>query len=72
MVRQSAKLPTAIAIEGEAHMANFLESVKSRARPSSPVGVAHKVLAGAFLANESYRSGRRVMWDAETERRRFG
>ena len=58
--------------EGEAHMANFLESVKSRARPSSPVGVAHKVLAGAFLANESYRSGKRVMWDVDTERRRFG
>ncbi len=58
--------------EGEAHMANFLECVKSRSRPSSPVGVAHKVLAGAFLANESYRSGQRVMWDADTERRRFG
>ena len=58
--------------EGELHMKNFLDCVKSRKQPNSPVGVAHKVLAGAFLANEAYVSGRRLMWDAKSERKRFG
>ena len=58
--------------EGEWHMKNFLDCVKSRRPPNSPVGVAHKVLAGAFLANESFVSGRRVRWDADAERKSFG
>ena len=57
--------------EGEWHMRNFLECVKSRKTPNSPVGVAHKVLAGAFLANESFLSGRRVTWDVKTETKGF-
>jgi len=54
--------------EGEAHMRNFLQCVLSRKRPNSPVDIAHKVLAGAFLGNISYLKGRRIHWDPETER----
>ncbi len=56
--------------EGELHMQNFLECVKSRKNPNSPVDVAHKVLVGAFLANESYLTGKRVGWDVESQKKR--
>ena len=54
--------------EGDAHMANFLACVKNRRRPNSPVDVAQKVIAGAHLANISFRTGRRVHWDARQEK----
>jgi len=49
--------------EGTAHMQNFLDCIKSRKQPNSPVELANRVLIGAHLANESYRTGRRVEWD---------
>lgn len=54
--------------EGDAHMENFLDCVRSRKQPNSPVGVANKVLAGAHLANLSYKTGKRVHWNAESEK----
>lgn len=52
-----------VADEGTAHMKNFLDCMRSRATPNSPVELAHRVLIGAHLANESYLSGRRAEWD---------
>jgi predicted dehydrogenase len=49
--------------EGTAHMQNFLDCMKSRQQPNSPVELANRVLIGAHLANESYQSGKRVQWD---------
>jgi hypothetical protein len=49
--------------EGVAHMQNFLDCMKSRKQPNSPVELANRVLVGAHLANESYLSGKRVRWD---------
>jgi hypothetical protein len=49
--------------ESPAHMQNFIDSMKSRQKPNSPVELANRVLLGAHLANESYRSGMRVGWD---------
>lgn len=49
--------------EGTAHMQNFLDCMKSRQQPNSPVELANRVLIGAHLANESYVSGKRVEWD---------
>jgi predicted dehydrogenase len=49
--------------EGTAHMQNFLDCMRSRQEPHSPVALANRVLLGAHLANESYRTGRRVEWD---------
>lgn len=49
--------------ESTAHMQNFLDCMRSRQQPNSPVELANRVLVGAHLANESYRSGRRVLWD---------
>jgi predicted dehydrogenase len=49
--------------ESTAHMQNFLECMKRRSQPHSPVELASRVLIGAHLANESYRSGKRIEWD---------
>lgn len=49
--------------ESPAHMQNFLDCIKSRKQPNSPVQLANRVLVGAHLANESFRTGRRVSWD---------
>lgn len=49
--------------EGPAHMQNFLDCMKSRQQPNSPVELANRVLLGAHLANESYLSGKRVEWN---------
>ena len=49
--------------ESPAHMQNFLDCMRSRQQPNSPVELANRVLVGAHLANESFRSGRRVNWD---------
>jgi hypothetical protein len=55
--------------EGRAHMRNFLDCMRSRARPNSPVELAHQVLVGAHLANEAFRLGRRVSWDPQKMKR---
>jgi predicted dehydrogenase len=49
--------------ESTAHMQNFLDCMRSRNQPNSPVELANRVLVGAHLANESFRSGKRVNWD---------
>lgn len=49
--------------ESTIHMQNFLDCMKSRKQPNSPVELGNRVLIGAHLANESFRSGRRVNWD---------
>ncbi len=53
--------------EGGDHVANFLECVKNRKEPNSPVEVGHRVINAAHLGNISYRTGKRVMWDPENE-----
>jgi predicted dehydrogenase len=49
--------------ESTAHMQNFLDCMRSRKQPNSPIELANRVLVGAHLANESFRSGKRVQWD---------
>lgn len=67
MVRYDKKMKEVesweITDEGPAHMKNFLDCMRSRKQPNSPVELANKVLVGAHLANESFRSGKRVNWD---------
>ena len=67
MVRYDAKRKEIeswdITDENTPHMQNFLDCMRSRKQPNSPVELANRVLVGAHLANESFRSGRRVNWD---------
>lgn len=54
--------------EGTAHMQNFLDCVKSRQTPNSPIGTAHKIITACHLSNIAYRQGSKIQWDAERER----
>lgn len=55
--------------EGTAHMQNFLDCMRDRKAPNSPIEMGHRVITGAHLANISYREGVRVEWDVQAEKR---
>lgn len=54
--------------EGTAHMENWLECIRSRKEPNSPVEMGNRVIVGAHLANIGYREGKRVDYDPVNER----
>ena len=50
------------------HMRNFLECIRTRARPVSDIEEGHISTASCILANLSQRLGRTLTWDAERQR----
>ena len=50
-----------------AHMANFLDSVRTRNAPNAPAEVAHLSCAIIHLGEIAYRTGRVLKFDPETE-----
>lgn len=54
--------------EGTAHMQNFLDCVKSRQTPNSPIETAHRVLTACHLSNLAYRRETKIKWDAANEK----
>jgi predicted dehydrogenase len=50
--------------EGPAHLANWLECIRTRKEPNAPVEVGNEAVNVAHAANRAYREGRRVAWDA--------
>jgi hypothetical protein len=53
--------------ETHAHVKNWLDCCVSRKEPNSPIELGHKVITAAHLANLSYRTGKKIYWDAERE-----
>lgn len=49
------------------HVRNFLDCVKSRQRPVADVEDGHTTATACHLANISFRTGRKIQWDAERE-----
>lgn len=47
------------------HVKNWIDCIKSREEPNSPVELGHRVILAAHLANLSYRTGKRIFWDAD-------
>ena len=47
------------------HVKNWVECVKSGDEPNSPVELGHRVILAAHLANMSYRTGKKIFWDAD-------
>ncbi len=45
------------------HMANFIESCRSRSEPVSPVQIQHRTITVCHLTNISLRVGRPLRWD---------
>ena len=53
--------------EGDLHMRNFAECVRSRKLPNADVGIGHLTALHCHLANMVSRTGRNLRFDAETE-----
>ena len=54
--------------EGPAHVQNWLDCMRTRKEPNSPIEVGHRVITAAHLCNLSYRNGKRMEWDVENEK----
>lgn len=52
----------------DAHAENFVESIRSRARPNCPVDVAANTAINAHMGNVALRVGGRVYWDEASRR----
>jgi predicted dehydrogenase len=51
----------------DAHVKNFLECVKTRALPTTDIEIAHRSTNTCHLGNISYKLGRKLEWDVDTE-----
>jgi predicted dehydrogenase len=51
-----------------AHMANWLDSIRSGGEPNCPFELGYRVSVACRMAVESYRLGRTVRWDAQAEK----
>ncbi|HET6572755.1 MAG TPA: Gfo/Idh/MocA family oxidoreductase [Fimbriiglobus sp.] len=47
------------------HVQNWVECVKAGDEPNSPIELGHRVILAAHLANLSYRTGKKIFWDAD-------
>lgn len=50
------------------HVRNFVECVKTRARPIADIEEIHRSTTVTHLGNIAYKVGRRIYWDGEKER----
>ena len=70
---QKVNLPGEAEVVGQtpnmrnAHMQNFLDSVRGVAQPNCPFDVGFRVSVACRMAVESYRQGRTMRWDAAKE-----
>jgi predicted dehydrogenase len=51
-----------------AHLANFLDCVKSRKTPTAGIRMAHEAARASHLGNLSLKQGRKIHWSAQQER----
>jgi predicted dehydrogenase len=51
----------------EAHVQNWLDSIRSRKTPAADVETGHRVITACHLGAIAYRVGRKVRWDAKNE-----
>jgi predicted dehydrogenase len=50
-----------------AHMENFFDSIRAGREPNCPFETGYRVTVACLMAVASYRTGRTVQWNAETE-----
>ena len=50
-----------------AHVRNFVDCLKTRAKPAGEVEMGHLSIIPSHLANIAFRLGRRIRWDPEKE-----
>jgi predicted dehydrogenase len=52
---------------GNAHVADFMDCLKTRKRPVADIEIAHRSTNTCHLGNIAYKVGRKLFWDTETE-----
>jgi len=52
-----------VVAETPLHVKNWIDCIKSREEPHSPVELGQRVILAAHLANLSYRTGKKIFWD---------
>lgn len=50
-------------VEGEGHVRNWIECVRSRARPNAPIEVGYAHSVASIMCFEAWKSGRRQVYD---------
>ncbi len=53
--------------ENRAHWANFLQSMSTRQKPVSDIGIGHRSTTTCLLGNVAFRGRRRLDWDSRNE-----
>jgi hypothetical protein len=48
-------------------MENFFDAIRTGREPNCPFETGYRVTVACIMAVESYRAGRTVRWNAETE-----
>lgn len=67
-VPAASEISKGMSIASEAHVANFLECVRTRATPSAPVETGFQAVLVLQMANLSLKHGRRVAWNLSERR----
>jgi predicted dehydrogenase len=49
------------------HTRNFIDCMKSRAKPNCDIAIAHNTALNASLGNIAYRTNSKIFWDAEKQ-----
>ncbi len=65
-------IPNADNLSVEAHVRNWIEAIRGKAKLVAPVEVGQQAAISGHMATISYRSGKKVYWDEKTERYRLG
>jgi hypothetical protein len=53
--------------ETPAHVKNWIDCCLSGREPNSTIELGHRVITAAHLANLSFRTGKKIYWDAEQQ-----
>jgi Oxidoreductase family, C-terminal alpha/beta domain len=50
------------------HVRNFLDAMKTRARPAGDIEIGHKSTVPCLIGNIALRTGMKLRWDGKAER----
>jgi predicted dehydrogenase len=67
-VAATSEVSKGMSIAGEVHVANFLECVRTRAKPTVPVETGFQAVLVLQMANLSLKHGRRITWNLSERR----
>ena len=55
----------------QSHVRNFFEAIQGKAKVIAPVEVGQQAAIGGHMATLSFRNGKKIVWDAKTDKYHF-